>query len=96
MVTKTWFKSEFKTKVNLSIGLKPNLAFRLSFGLKPKLTTKFQRKLKVTQCQYSITGVNDPLSTSSSDFSAHLLYSKTVVMNHTHSTANQVTMATAV
>jgi len=23
-----------KTKVNLSIGLKPNLAFRLSFGLK--------------------------------------------------------------
>jgi len=30
MVTKTWFKTE----VNLSIGLKPNLAFRLSFGLK--------------------------------------------------------------
>jgi len=36
MVTKKWFKTELKTEVNLSIGLKPNLAnFRLSFGLKP-------------------------------------------------------------
>jgi len=34
MVTKTWFKTEFKTEVNVSIGLKPDLVFRLSFGLK--------------------------------------------------------------
>jgi len=39
MVTKTWFKTEFKTKVNLSTGLKPNLVFRLSSGLKPKFIT---------------------------------------------------------
>jgi len=30
MVTKTWFKTEFKTKVNLSFGLKTDLAFRLA------------------------------------------------------------------
>jgi len=33
--TNTWFKTGFYTKVNLSFGLKPDLAFRLSFVLKP-------------------------------------------------------------
>jgi len=31
MVTKTWFKTEFKTEVNLNIGLKPNLALLFWF-----------------------------------------------------------------
>jgi len=31
---KPGFKPKFETKVNLSFGLKPELAFRLSFGLK--------------------------------------------------------------